>query len=206
MRTALVAIALIALVPLAGCLGSGGPSDAPDQPAADDGNATDGSGSGDDGTEAEGNATGNETTHVDGIDWSASTNTNARLGASVGGTIYSGGVRGQAVRDVDLGSASSGNVTLTGSVNVTWQPDSAVTETLQIRLVVCDGDCTTYRTLTSASGTSTLSVSFAGFEVASDRTVQLHVEPVDQAPGPAYVVISTDQSFTATGQIVVGDA
>lgn len=204
MRTAFVAITLIALIPLAGCLGSGGPSEDPGQPAVDDGNATDGSGSGDDGTEADGNETGSETGNgtynVDAIDWSASTGPSVCVGPSSGCF----GLYGDARRDVDLGSApEEGNVSLTGTVNLTWEADTPLTKGLRFQLVVIGPEGGEYSPRGTIGG-SPLTLRFDR-QVPADHTVQLRVDPPNSGFGPTTTRFSTDQSFTATGKIVVAD-
>lgn len=197
-RTALVAIVLIALVPLAGCLGSGGPSEDAGQPAADGGNATDGSGSGDDGVEAEGNETGNETYNVDEIDWSGSTGPSVCVGPSSGCF----GLHGDARRDVDLGSApEEGNVSLTGTVNLTWEADTPLTQGLRFQLFVIGPEGEEHSPRGTIGG-SPLTLRLDR-QVPADHTVQLGVDPPNSGSGPTTTRFSTDQSFTATGQIVV---
>lgn len=192
----IVSLALMG-VPLAGCIGSNPLSDA--EPTA--GNETEG-GDGSDGNVTNGSYT------VETVDWSGSTGPNACVGPATGSSAFCFGVHSWAGHGVDLGPApEDAKVSLSGTVNLTWQADAPVNDELRIRLAACQEECEpSDEFLTEATGSSPLHLEIVDAETPTDRRVHLIVDVPDSGPGPTEARMSTDQSFTAEGRIVVAAA
>lgn len=184
---------MLLIVLMAGCLGGAGPESS--SPASRDPGAA--------GTASNASKTGTLVHAEDEVNWSASTGPNACLGPSLPSADFCVGARSWAGYGVDLGSApDNSTVVLDGSLDLAWDPKSAATEKLRIRLVLCEAECdTSDRVPANATGSSPLRLEIDRVRTLADLRVHVIVDVPSDDLGPIQTRLSTNQPFTATGKL-----